>query len=194
MTRVIVDMSPSVDGFVAGTGVSVEAPFGAAGFRLHHWLGFESRTTTQADEDAARRMFENAGAVVIGRRMFDVGISRWGDDGAFGRPCFVVTHRPEARLVRGSTTFEFCDSTAKALQLARAAAGDSDIIIAGGADIAQQCLAAGVVDELRLHIVPVLLGAGTSLFAGNRRPAELEAGTAAVSPHAIHLTFTVPKP
>lgn len=194
MGRIIVDMSPSLDGYIAGKGVSTELPFGDAGHRLHHWLGFEDRIPADADRDAAQRMFETAGAVIVGRRMFDVGIDRWGDDGAFGKPCFVVTHRPAQRLVKGPTTFEFCESTSGALSRARQAAGNLDVIIAGGADIAQQCLAAGAVDELRLHVVPVLLGGGTSLFAKSRTPMELDATQVVPSPHATHITFKVVRP
>jgi dihydrofolate reductase len=136
-------------------------------------------------------MFESAGAVVIGRRMFDVGIGHWGNDGAFGMPCFVVTHHPVSKMVKGPTTFEFCESISRALILAQEAAGDRDVVVAGGADIAQQCLALGVVDELRLHVVPVLLGFGTSLFAETPSPVELKTTDVAVSPNATHIALTV---
>lgn len=191
MGRGIIDMSPSLDGYAAGNGVSVEQPFGDAGHRLHRWLSFEATEPSAEDVAAATRMFEKAGAVIIGRRMFDVGIGHWGDDGAFGKPCFVVTHRPAEPLVKGPTTFEFCDSTAKALSMARVAAGDLDIIVAGGANIAQQYLAAEVVDELRLHVVPVLLGSGTRLFAESQPRNELEVTRHVVSPNATHISFKV---
>jgi dihydrofolate reductase len=191
MGRVIVDMSPSVDGFIAGSGVSPAAPFGDAGHRLHRWLGLEGITPAPADLSAAQGMFATAGAVVIGRRMFDVGIDRWGEGGAFGLPTFVVTHRGGEPLVRGRTTFRFVTAGARrALEDARGAAGDRDIVVAGGADIARQLMAFGLVDELRLHVVPVLLGHGTALFdAGSR--AELEPLWVEASPNATHVTYRV---
>lgn len=194
MGRVIIDMSPSLDGFVAGNGVSAAAPFGDAGHRLHRWLGFEGTTPAPADVSAAQGMFASAGAVVIGRRMFDVGIDRWGAEGAFGMPCFVVTHRGGGDLVRGRTTFRFATAgIRRALEDARAAAGDRDIVIAGGAGIARQCLAAGLVDELRLHVVPVLLGGGTPLFDATTR-VELEPLWVEASPNATHVTYRVLAP
>jgi dihydrofolate reductase len=97
-------------------------------------------------------------------------------------------------LVRGPTTFEFCESIPKALTLAQRAAAGRDIVVAGGADIAQQCLALGVVDELRLHIVPVLLGCGAPLFSGTQSLTELKTTDVLVSPNALHITFAVERP
>ena len=189
MSKVIVEISPSVDGFVAGSGVSVERPFGDAGHRLHRWIGFEGTEPTGEDDAAAEAMFATAGAVVIGRRMFDVGIGPWGDDGAFGLPTFVVTSRGGEPLVKGPTTFHFVtDGIAAAVERARDAAHGKDIVVAGGADIVQQCLRAGAVDELRLHVVPVLLGRGTPLFERGDAT-ELTLAGAVQSPHALHLTY-----
>lgn len=189
MAEVIVDVSTSVDGFVAGEGVGMDRPFGTAGHRLHSWLGFEGATPSPEDRAVAERMFASAGAVVLGRRMFDVGIGTWGGDGAFTRPTFVVTHRDSEPLVKGPTTFTFVtDGLPAALGRARTTAGAEDVVIAGGADIVQQSFAAGVVDELRLHVIPVLLGAGTRLFDG-AGPVELEQTDAVATPHATHLRF-----
>jgi dihydrofolate reductase len=148
---------------------------------------------TPEDLRAAERVFANVGAVVLGRRMFDVGIGLWGEDGAFGRPTFVVTHRPTADLVKGPTTFTFVtDGGQGAITQARAAAGgDRDVLISGGADIVQQCLVAGLVDEVRLHLVPVLLGSGTALFDGSSCRHELETIDAIVTTNAVHLTYRV---
>lgn len=193
MGKIIVDVSPSVDGFVAGTAVSVERPFGAAGHRLHRWLGFEGAAPAGADQEAAERMFATAGAIVLGRRMFDVGIGTWGEDGAFGLPCFVVTGRPRTELVKGPTRFEFVTGgVPAALKLAGAAAGDRDVLVVGGARVVQQCLAEGAVDEIRLHVVPVVLGAGTRLF-GDRLPSEIELERTSVvaTTLATHLTYRV---
>ncbi|NRQ32216.1 dihydrofolate reductase [Nonomuraea sp. NN258] len=192
MGRVIVDMSPSIDGYVAGEGVSVASPFGDAGLRLHRWLGFEGATPAAADDEAVARTFGGAGAVVLGRRMFDVGIGTWGDDGAFGLPCFVVTNRPEPELVRGPTTFTFVtDGPAEAMRRARAAAGDKDVVVPGGADLVRQCLAAGFVDVIHLHVVPVILGRGVPLFGGGTPRYEAETTDVVASPHATHLTVAV---
>jgi dihydrofolate reductase len=125
MGKVIVDVSPSVDGYIAGPEVSVEKPFGTAGHRLHHWYGFEGATPTSADREAGQKMFTTTGAIVLGRRMFDVGIATWGPDGAFGMPCFVVTNRPHEDVVKGPTTFRFVtEGVRRALEHARDAAGD----------------------------------------------------------------------
>ena len=191
MSKVIADSSPSVDGFVAGSGVSVERPFGTAGHRLHRWIGFEGVEPTAEDRAAAEATFATAGAVVIGRRMFDVGIGRWGEDGAFGRPTFVVTSRGREPLVKGPTTFHFVtDGVAAALERAREAAGAKDVLVAGGASIVQQLLREGAVDELRLHLVPVLLGEGTPLFVRGDTTALTLAG-AVQTPNALHLTYRV---
>jgi dihydrofolate reductase len=192
VTRVILDVSPSLDGFLAGVDVSVDAPFGSAGHRLHRWLGFDGGVPDARDEAAAAAMLAGAGAVVIGRRMFDVGIAHWGDDGAWRMPCFVVTHRPRPALVRGATVFTFVtEGVHEAVRQARAAAGDEDVVVAGGAGIAQQCLAADLVDELRLHVVPVLLGRGTRLFADSLRFQETRLTGLVATPNAIHQTYVL---
>jgi dihydrofolate reductase len=196
MGSVVVEVSPSLDGYVAGSGVSLERPFGDAGDRLHHWLGFGGSAPTPADRAAAERLFATTGAIVIGRRMFDVGIGPWGEDGAFGMPVFVVTSRPADELVKGPTTFTFVtEGVLRAVELARAAAGDRDVVVNGGADVIQQAVAAGLVDEVRLHVVPVLLGGGTRLF---ERPlddrVELERTDVVTTPLATHLTFRIGRP
>ncbi|MDQ4125327.1 MAG: dihydrofolate reductase, partial [Actinomycetota bacterium] len=129
MGQVVIDISTSVDGYVAGSGVTVERPFGDAGHRLHQWLGMEGVQPDAADRAAAEAMFANAGAFLLGRRMFDVGIGTWGDDGAFGLPTFVVTKRSRPNLVKGPTTFTFVtDGFAAALRQARVAAGEQDVV------------------------------------------------------------------
>jgi dihydrofolate reductase len=193
MSKVVVEVSPSVDGYIAGPGVAVGRPFGEAGTRLHRWMGEDGLPPTEADRDALDQMYATTRSVVIGRRMFDVGIDPWGEDGAFGLPVFVVTNRAGEDLVRGATTFTFVtDGAAHAVELAVVTAGDGDVMVAGGADVIQQCLAAGVVGEIRLHVVPVLLGAGTRLFA---RPLpdsiELEQTDHVATPLATHLTFRI---
>ena len=193
MPQVVLDISPSLDGYVAGHGIiAPETPFGAVGHRLHRWIGFDGGVPDGVDDAAARRMFADAGAVVLGRRMFDVGIDHWGEDGAFGMPCFVVTHRGREPLQRGGTRFEFVGAgVAEAVALAREAAGGREVIVAGGADIARQCLQAGLVNELRLHVVPVLLGRGVRLFDAPLPALELEFLASQASVNAMHQTYRV---
>ncbi|MGW5681505.1 dihydrofolate reductase family protein [Nonomuraea sp. NPDC003754] len=183
---IFLEMTTSLDGYVAAPGVSLEHPLGEDGLRLHDWLLGDS---TAQEKEIASRTFANTGAFLLGRRMFDVGEEPWGDDGAFGRPCFVVTHRPRPTLVKGPTTFTFVtDGIESALGQAREAAGDADICVVGGAELARQYLRAGVVDELRLHLVPVILGGGTLLWDGLTRT-ELRTTQVVETPQATHLTF-----
>src|SRR5687768_2085066 len=121
-------MSPSLDGFIAGPGVTNEQALGRSGNLLHRWISLADASQKEVDRLAAADMFATAGAVVIGRRMFDVGIDKWGEDGAFERPCFVVTRRPCAVLNKGPTLFTFVKSVPEAIRLARAAAGSRDVV------------------------------------------------------------------
>ena len=138
-------------------------------------------------------MFAPTGAFIMGRRTFEVGEQPWGDDGAFGMPCFVLTHRSSAKLVKGPTTFAFVsEGIGKCLEQARVAAGGKDVCIMGGAGAAQQYLKAGLVDEIRIHLSPVLLGQGTRLFDNIRRElVTLERTRVTESPFATHLNFRV---
>ena len=172
MTKVTCDMAMSVDGFVAGPNQRLDEPFGdGVDGRLHRWM-FEEPEANAAE----RARLTAAGAFVMGRNMF--GPIRggwdedwrgwWGDEPPYHAPVFVLTHHPRAPLtMAGGTTFTFVtDGIASALAQARAAAGDADVAIAGGAETANQYLGAGLVDELRLHVAPVVLGAGERLFDG----------------------------
>jgi dihydrofolate reductase len=130
MSRVIIDMSPSLDGYIAGPGVTNEQALGHSGHLLHRLIGLGGASQTAADRQAARGMVATAGAVVIGRRMFDVGIDKRGEEGAFERPCFVVTRWSRAVLAKGPPVFTFVSSVPEAMRLARAAAGSRDVIVA----------------------------------------------------------------
>jgi dihydrofolate reductase len=194
MGQVKLHVSMSLDGFTAGAGVSVEHPMGMGGLRLHEWL-FADRMDP-VDAEVARAMFarDEVGAVLMGRRHFDVGIADWGDDGTFGMPCFVVTHRPADRLVKGPTTFEFLTGgPERALETARASAGDMDVNIMG-ADLTRQLLRAGLIDEIEINLVPIVLGAGASLFGG-LEPEEITLRQIAVRPASAvtHLRYGVVK-
>jgi dihydrofolate reductase len=188
--RVCVFMSMSLDGFVAGPEVSVDRPMGASGERLHAWLD----GTDPKDADLAGRMFSPAttGAVIMGRRTFTVGEGPWGADGTFGLPCFVVTHRPADTITRGATTFTFVTGGIdQALADARAAAGAGNINVMG-ADVVQQMLRAGLVDELHVTLVPILLGDGVRLFDHlSSEQIELERTGVIDSSAVTHLQFRV---
>ena len=172
MGTVFTSMAVSLDGFVAGPGQSLELPFGrGVDDRLHRWM-FEQPDENRAELDAMAA----AGAVVMGRNMFGPGRGEWdpdwrgwwGDEPPYHAPVFVLTHHPRVPLVmEGGTTFTFVTAGIEvALDLARAAAGDADVSIAGGAATVNHYLAAGLIDELRLHVAPVTLGEGERLFDG----------------------------
>jgi len=158
------DLSISLDGFIAGPNVSVANGMGDGGERLHDWM-FADKSESEAEAFEKGR-FASTGAVLMGRTMLDVGIRPWGDEPAFHAPVFVVTHRPAEPIVKaGGTTYVFVtDGPDAALRLARQAAGEQDICVAGGAAVVRHYLHAGVVDELFVHVVPILLGAGVRLF------------------------------
>ena len=166
MGLIYADMSMSLDGFIAGPNVSVANGMGDGGERLHDWM-FAGKSGAEAEAFEEERL-ASSGAFVMGRTMLDVGIAPWGDNPTFHAPVFVVTHRPAEPIVKaGGTSYTFVtDGPDAVLRLARQAAGDQDICVAGGAAIVQQYLRAGVIDELRLHLVPIILGDGVRLFTG----------------------------
>ena len=191
MTRLVVDLSMSLDGFITGPAAGVEHPLGMDDGRLHDWM-FDART--DLDAEVCDQIYSTTGSVLMGRRMFDVGVGPWGDPPPFGMPVFVVTHRPRAPLsTSGGTTYTFVsDGIGAALAHARSAAGVKDVGLWGGATLCQQYLEAELVDELYLHLVPVLLGDGVRLFDGRaHRRIELVKVQTIDSPRATHLRFEV---
>jgi dihydrofolate reductase len=174
MSKVTCDMAISVDGYAAGPNQSLDNPFGeGVGERLHRWM-FEEREAHAAAIEA----ITDAGAFIMGRNMFTPGRGEWdpewrgwwGEEPPYHAPVFVLTHHPRESLeMQGGTTFHFVtDGIEAALTRAREAAGDADVAIAGGAATVNQYLAAGAIDELRLHVAPLVLGAGERLFEGVR--------------------------
>jgi dihydrofolate reductase len=177
----------SLDGFIAGPNQTLEEPLGAGGERLHEWAiaarawreshGMEGGETNVDSEIVAERL-ATLGATVMGRRMFSGGQGPWeddpnadawwGDEPPFHHPVFVLTHHEREPVQKqGGTTYTFVtDGIESALDQARAAAGDKDVTVSGGADVVQQYLAAGLFDEIQLHVAPVLLGDGVRLFDG----------------------------
>ncbi|MEU6448622.1 dihydrofolate reductase family protein [Streptomyces sp. NPDC046979] len=199
---VTADFAVSLDGYLAGPNVSRDNPGGDGAEPIFDWIhtlaswrerqglagGDENR-----DSELVREWFDATGAVVMGRTMYDLGEEFWGDNPPFRTPVFVLTHRPRPTLVKeGGTTFHFVtEGFRSALERAEAAAGDRNVDIAGGADTVRQYLAAGLVEELQLHVVPVLLGGGLRLFEGlgdaGRR--DLEQAGAVETPLATHLKY-----
>jgi dihydrofolate reductase len=191
MGKVTCDISMSLDGFIAGPNVRVGNGMGDDGDRLHAWV-FGGNTET--DDAIVAEKNASPGAILIGKRMFDVGFEPWGDPPPFGMPVFIVTHEAREPLpMQGGTTYTFVTKGIEAaLELAREAAGDKDVGIWGGANIIQEYLKAGLLDEMQIHVIPVLFGDGTRLFEdlGGRR-IELKRTSTVDTPGATHLRFSV---
>ncbi len=213
MARLTLDISMSLDGYIAGPNPSLEHPLGEGGEQLHEWVfklarfrdthGMEGGETNTDDELVAESI-DATGATIMGRRMFSGGEGTWsvdpnadgwwGDDPPFHGPVFILTHHAREPVTKqGGTTFTFVtDGIDAALEQARAAAGDKDVAVGGGADVVQQYLRAGRLDEIQIHLVPVFLGAGTRLFEG--LPADevrLEPERVVDSPTVTHIKYRV---
>jgi len=203
VTKVAYDVSVSLDGFTTGPGDDVGRPLGEGIERPHQWLydlaswrerHGQAGGETGQDAEVLEESFENTGAVLMGRRMFDIAEGPWGDNPPFHMPVFVLTHGPREPLAKeGGTSFTFVnDGIESALEQARAAAGDKDISVAGGANVAQQYLKAGLLDEVQLHLVPILLGGGVRLFDDlGSEQVELEQTRVIDSPGVTHLKYRV---
>jgi dihydrofolate reductase len=196
MANVTCDMAVSVDGFVAGPNQSPDKPFGdGVGDRLHRWM-FEQPEANAA----AIKAIAAPRAYVMGRNMFGPGRDAWdeqwkgwwGDNPPYHAPVFVLTHHPREPLtMQGGTTFTFVtDGIVSALAQARQAAGDGDVAIAGGGATVNQYLAAGLIDELRLHVAPVVLGVGERLFEGVG-DFDLERVDVSATDLVTHMTYRV---
>ena len=209
MSSVTCQISISLDGFVAGPNQSIENPLGEGGLRLHQWV-FETASWREqhgqaggarnADSEVLEEVVQNVGAYIMGRKMFGGGsgpwdhtwMGWWGDEPPYHVPVFVLTHHPREPLtMRGGTTFTFVtEGFESALEQARSAAGGKDVSIAGGAHTVQQYLAAGMLDELYLHIVPVVLGAGERLLENVGDPSLVPVKVIA-SPTVTHVKYRV---
>jgi dihydrofolate reductase len=201
----------SLDGYVAGPEQSKENPIGIGGMQLHDWLfplaafhklhgtgGGEVNASTQVVEEC----FENIGATIMGRNMFgplrgpwgkDPWQGWWGDSPPFHNPVFVLTHHSREPLqMRGGTSFHFItDGIEGALEQAREAAAGKDVALAGGASVARQYLAAGLIDEMELHLAPVLLGGGERLLDSTVADLKLEQLRAIEAPGVTHVRYRV---
>ncbi|HEV3475220.1 MAG TPA: dihydrofolate reductase family protein [Actinomycetota bacterium] len=193
MSTVTADVSMSLDGFVTEPNPGGENPLGDDPGRLHDWM-FSQKTAT--DADIVDEIYATTGAVLIGRRMFDVGVEPWGDPPPFGMPVFVVTHESRDPLPRqGGTTYHFVTGGLEvALAEARVAADDKNVGIWGGANIIRQYLQTGLLDEIQIHLIPMLLGNGVRLFQDlSAAGIELRKTRSIDTPRATHLRFTVLK-
>lgn len=192
MTKVVLEMTMSLDGYTAGPDVGPEEPMGRGGERLHDWM-FKDRSPGESEQYEIDH-FKGIGAVIAGRRMADLGIEPWGDEPTFHAPVFVVTNRSAETIEKaGGTSYIFVTSGLDdALRQAREAAGPGDVMVIGGADIASQYLRAGAIDELWLHVAPLILGGGTRLFEGGPWPStELHPIEVENTPLATHLKYEV---
>jgi len=189
MALVICDMSVSLDGYVTGRNDSRENPFGDGARVLHDWL---HDGATEDDREILQEALDRTGAIVMGRRSFEKneGDGGWGDAGPMAdTPCFVVTHQRPATPYPSVFTF-VTDGVASAIDQAKRVAGDKAVALFG-ATVMQQALPLGLVDELLVHVVPVLLGAGTPLFSPLDSAISLERTSVRATPAATHLRFRV---
>ena len=211
MAKLKLDISMSLDGFVAGPNATREEPLGEGGEQLHEWaVRLESWRETHGksggernvDDKVMREWIDSIGAVLMGRRMFSGGEGPWendpvsdgwwGDEPPFHAPVFILTHHPRDKVEKaGGTSFTFVtDGIESALEQAKAAAGEKDVYIGGGADVAQQYLRAGLLEEMQIHVAPVLLGGGVRLFDEGAN-ANLELTRAIESPFVTHISYRV---
>jgi dihydrofolate reductase len=211
--KVVAELSVSLDGFVAGPNPTLEEPLGEGGELLHEWITRlaawrRAHGMEDGEEGPEAALVEeglpSSGAVVMGRKMFSGGDGPWdgdpksrgwwGDDPPFHVPVFVVTHHAREPVpMEGGTTFNFVTGGVEdAIEQARAVAGDKQVHVSGGGSIVQQALSARLVDELQLHIAPLLLGGGTRLFDDARNSElRLERTRSLEGPQATHLWYRV---
>jgi dihydrofolate reductase len=209
MSAVTCQISISLDGFVAGPNQSVEDPIGEGGMRLHQWAFATTSWRAQqgldggergADSEVVDEVVRGVGAYIMGRKMFGGGegpwdpawTGWWGEDPPFHAPVFVLTHHAREPLsMDGGTTFSFVtDGIESALRQARTEAGAQDVAIAGGASTVRQALRAGALDELYLHVVPIILGAGERLLEDIGDPT-LEPVSVVAAPAVTHIKYRV---
>jgi dihydrofolate reductase len=213
MGKLTLEITMSLDGFVAGPNQTIAQPLGEGGERLHEWVyGLatwreshgEPGGETSADDDILKESLGSTGAVVMGRRMFSGGAGTWeddpnadgwwGDDPPFGVPVFILTHHAREPVQKqGGTTYTFVtEGIEAALAQARGAAGDRNVQVSGGANVAQQYLKEGLMDEVQIHVAPLLLGDGVRLFEGldSERPT-LEVTRVVESPAVTHIRYRV---
>lgn len=186
MAKLVIDITISLDGFIAGPGVSLEHPMGKGGEALHDWM-FKDKTET--DANILSQLVESIGAVILGNTMYSTAIDfAWGGVTPFASPAIVVCHNEPRKKVPGF--FYNTSGISGALEHARILAGEKNIWVIGGANIIQQFLKEGVVDMLNLHIAPMLLNQGTRLFDGIEKSiVQLRKESVVETPGAVHLKY-----
>jgi dihydrofolate reductase len=210
----MIDISTSLDGYVAGPNATLDEPLGEHGEELHEWVfGLDAWKQAHGHGDGERgqdneiveESIAATGAVIMGRKMWSGGTGPWaddpnaggwwGDEPPFGVPVFVLTHHAREPETKSDTTITWVtDGIESALAQAREAAGERDVLIAGGASVAQQYLAAGHVDRMQLHVTPVLLGGGVRLLENlGSPPPRFELERTVASPAVTHLRYRVAK-
>lgn len=202
MAKVIIDLSMSLDGFITGPNPTKEQGLGENGETLHEWYFNGPKPSSRseffsplgASMAVAEEMFDTTGAMVVGRSMYDL-VEGWGGNHPIpGVQIFLVTHHAPETLPQGHSPIKVVtDGIERAVAHAKAAAGDKNVTV-GGANIAQQCLNAGLVDEIYIHLVPVLLGSGTRLFENLDSPLDLEQIEIIEAPGVTHLKYRVKLP
>lgn len=193
MAKVILNITMSFDGLIAGANIRPEEPMGDGGERLHDWM-FGNGNSEDNPEEFQAEFFENTGAYIIGGRTFELGFEPWGENPPYHAPCFVLWDKPrETITMQGGTSYNFVsDGIKSALDQAKEAAGDKKIIIMGGANAAQQYLNARLVDELHIHVAHMLLGKGTRLFDKlTIQPTDLEEIAVVNRPGVTHFKFRI---
>jgi dihydrofolate reductase len=184
------DMSMSLDGCITGPNRRPDQPLGDGGDQLHHWAFGEDEANRAYFAEAASRL----GAVITGRRNYNDSIPWWGADGPTGAariPVVVVTHQAPVTPPDNGVYHFVTDGITAALDQAVGLANGKDVTVMGGPDIGNQFLQAGLIDEISIHLVPVLLGSGTPMFATIDRQTQLEALGTVATPTATHLTYRV---
>lgn len=184
MSLVALAMTISLDGYATGPDISVEDAMGVGGEALHEWIFGDD----PIDQDAARRMSDGVGACVVGRTMHDLGIPHW-EDVPYPMPTVVLTHEQLPDRQMKSDAFRYVAGVDEALARARDLAGDRDVLVMGGPDIAQQFLNAGAIEEIRLSIAHILLGDGVRLFDNLAVAPSLAAVSSVSSTLATHLVL-----
>jgi dihydrofolate reductase len=200
MSKVVASITTSVDGYVTGPDDGPGKGLGEGGERLHYWVfggpwSYEAEPDTEPgaglggfEKEWMDAAFERMGAAVAGRNMYEAA-GHWGDTNPWGVPCFIVTHRPEEQPE--GDDFVFVDGLAEAIDRAKAAAGDKDVSLGGGADVIRQALELDLVDDLSIVIAPVVLGGGKRLFDGFTKDVELEHLGVHQSPYATFIDYAV---
>jgi dihydrofolate reductase len=191
MGKTIFDISMSLDGYVTAAGQTAEEPLGRGGEHLHDW----SLEPDPVSDELQQRAIASIGAMICGRRTYDDSLPWWEADGPTGArrlPIFVVTHAVPESVPENGVYHFVTDGLEQALEQARTAAGEQDVVVMGGADTIQQYLRAGLIDEIGIHLVPVIFGGGTRLFdAVSDAQVQLDVRSVVDTPRATHLRYRV---